>query len=448
MGYIFKAKDGRPLTRPISYPATDEQVYNQLKSLADDGLITVSAGGGKSSGITISGMPKFYVNGDLTGISKENPKNATFVFEYGNVIKTGTVNIKWQGTSSLMYPKKNYTIKLFYDKKRKNKCKLNFNGWGEQNKFCLKANYIDHSHARNIVSAKLWGDIVATRKNTAPTKLGEAPNFGAIDGFFIQMYINGDYQGLYTWNIPKDGWMFNMDKEDGTESVLCGENFYSGCFVEPPVIDGSDWSLEYPDDLSPEISASWKNAIQFVIAADDTIFTRDVENYFDLQSLIDYYIFAVVSCGIDSMGKNQLFVTYDNGKTWVASMYDMDSTWGLYWDGGHFIPATSVCQDDYESMNSGMGHPADGNRLYNLLVANFWGEICARYTELRASVFDADYIKLRFNNFWQYTTDAMFAEDVVINPYIPQKNVDFKSQIEDFIDDRLDYTDSFFVEGE
>ena len=50
------------------------------------------------------------------------------------------ITIKCQGTSSMKYPKKNFTIKLFSDETRNEKLKKDFYGWGKQNKFCLKAN--------------------------------------------------------------------------------------------------------------------------------------------------------------------------------------------------------------------------------------------------------------------------------------------------------------------
>ena len=71
--------------------------------------------------------------------------------------------------------------------------------WGTQKKYCLKANYVDFSHCRNIVAAKLWGQAVRSRP-TRNDKLYGLPNGGAIDGFPIMVAINGEYQGIYTFN--------------------------------------------------------------------------------------------------------------------------------------------------------------------------------------------------------------------------------------------------------
>ena len=100
-------------------------------------------------------LPRVFFTGDIAGMSKEISKDLKFKYISKTAQYEGIANMKWQGSSSLNYPKKNFTIKLYTDETKANKMKKNFRNWGAQNKFCLKANYIDHTHARNIVSAKI-----------------------------------------------------------------------------------------------------------------------------------------------------------------------------------------------------------------------------------------------------------------------------------------------------
>ena len=53
------------------------------------------------------------------------------------------------------YPKKNQTVKMYADAEKTTPIRFNFDRWGEQYKHVYKANWIDFSHARNIVSAQL-----------------------------------------------------------------------------------------------------------------------------------------------------------------------------------------------------------------------------------------------------------------------------------------------------
>lgn len=358
----------------------------------------------------------------------------------------GVCEIKCQGTSSMAYPKKNFTIKAYTDTTLEDKIKFNFRGWGAQQKFCYKANWIDITHARNIVSARLWGDVVRSRANysTMPEELRTAPNMGAVDGFFAKVYANGVYQGRYTINIPKDKWMANMDDELETHCILCGENYGSGCFRAAALIDGTDWSDEVHDEVPASILARWNECIRFVRESSDTEFQERIGEYFDLESLIDYDIFALVSCGLDSMGKNQLYMTYD-GQKWYASMYDLDSTWGLYHNGGSVVPA-KYGRYQYEDYVNGR----EGNLLYARLEALFADQIQARYQELKAGALSMGNIISRFEHFMGACPADLVAEDYASTTAngafvnIPSKSLTSLQHIRNFVAARYPYCDEYF----
>lgn len=385
-------------------------------------------------------IPKVFFEGDISGMSKNDEK--VLRFSYISKTKTirGYVKMKWQGTSSIAYPKKNFTIKMFTDESCETKDKHIFKDWNHKtNKYVLKANYIDHSHARNIVSARLWSDVVASRTDydSLPTELKSSPNNGAIDGFPIKLYLNAKYEGLYTWNIGKEGWIYGMtDDENPNYAVLCGEDYNSGCFRAPANINGSDWSLEYPDILTDEIKTSWNNAISFVMNNDGENFKTGLSNYFDVNSLIDYYIFAYFSCGLDSMGKNQIYTTYD-GTKWYANMYDMDSTWGMYWNGQRFVSTTYKCQENYESMVDGRL----GNLLYQKLVENFNIEIYDRYVELRKGALSIENVFTRFERFTDIIPNDLYSEDGEIYTTIPSLTTNNIKQIRSYTQNRAKYVD-------
>lgn len=387
---------------------------------------------------SVKSLPTLYMSGDVTGMSKVNEKFVRFKYVDGTMIKRGYNTIKWQGDSSLSYPKKNYTIKLYCDKNKKCKQLLDF-GWGKQNKYVLKANYIDHSHARNIVSARLWSQIVNSRGTYSYTNVKDTPNNGAIDGMPIIVYLNGTYLGLYTFNIPKDKWMFGMDDGISTQAVVGSENYVEGCFRSSSnPLNG--WSAEFPDELPTEIQTSFKTAYNFVVNNTGADFKSGLSNYFDVQSLIDYYIFGYVICHLDGFGKNQLLATYD-GIHWSMMAYDMDSTFGLFWNGSKFVSTDYRCQEDYQSVVDGPSG-TNGNELFNKLKDNFKAEIYERYTELREDVLSLDNIKFEFEKFMNSITFKEYLNDIKTNTGVPQKTVDHLKQIEEYIEARLPYVDT------
>lgn len=357
----------------------------------------------------------------------------------------GYVDIKCQGNSSMSYNKKNFTIKTFKEQEKTNKLKIDFKGWGKQSKFVLKANWIDITHARNVVSARLWGDVIKTRSDYAtalPELLRTSPNQGAIDGFPVLVYSNGVYQGRYTLNIPKDKWMSNMDDALDTHCILCGENYQSGCFRALPNINGSDWTDELHDVVPATIKTSWTNAIKFVMNSSDAEFKANLSNYFDVNSLIDYYLYGLVSTNLDGFGKNQLFFTYD-GIHWIASVYDLDSTWGLWWNGGSFV-STTYSRKEFQDHKDGQG-----NLLYDRLEPLFIPQLKARYAELRKEVLSASHIIQKFEEFNQVCPKDIVQEDYASTTGggkftgIPSKTTNNIQQLRSYIVERLTYVDSY-----
>ncbi len=395
-------------------------------------------------------MPRIYFSEGTLPTSK----TAT-VMKFDYYSKTneyhGYVDIKCQGNSSMAYPKKNFTIKPYQDKAKTKKLKIDFKGWGKQSKFVLKANWIDITHARNVVSARLWGDIVKTRTDYAtalPELLRTSPNQGAVDGFPVLVYSNGVYQGRYTLNIPKDGWMSNMDDTLDTHCILCGENYQSGCFRALPQINGTDWSDELHDVVPATIKTSWTNVINFVMTSSDTEFKANLGNYFDVNSLIDYLLYGIVSTGLDAFGKNQIYFTYD-GIKWIAGMYDMDSTWGLWWNGANFV-ATDYAREDFQDLkDEGNGVVKQGNLLYLRLQQLFIPQLKTRYTELRKDVLSASHIIQKFEEFNQVCPKDIVQEDYASTTGegkftgIPSKTTNNIQQLRNNIVARLTYVDSY-----
>ncbi len=318
----------------------------------------------------------------------------------------GWCKTKAQGNSSLAYPKKNQTVKLYADADCTEKLQVDFRGWGAQNKFCFKANWIDLTQARNVVSARLWGDVVKSRASydTLPEQLRTSPNQGAVDGFPVKVYADGIYQGRYTLNIPKGAWMANLDAQQESHSMLCGENFESGCFRAEANIDGNDWTDEIHDTVPEAIKSRWNEVIDFVRNSTDEEFVSGIGDCFDVESLIDYYIFGMVSCGLDAFGKNQIYMTYD-GSRWYASMYDMDSTWGLYWDGSKLV------SHDYprSSFEDFVGR--EGNLLYIRMANLFKEQIEQRWNVLKHGALSVENIINRFERFTDIAPPYLVEED-------------------------------------
>lgn len=390
-------------------------------------------------------IPKVFLNGDEFGNMTRDKNEVNMELDYKSKTKSfhAYIKIKWQGSSSLSHAKKNFTIKMYSDDIRDTKQKLAFKDWGtKSHKYVLKANFIDHTHARNVVSARLWSDIVESRNDyeNLPEELRTSPNNGAVDGFPIKLYVNGVYQGLYTWNIPKDGWMNNMDDALDTHCMLCGEmnsvtQGENPCMFRSASVIG--WTDELHDTMPDNIKTSWTNFITFVMNSTNEEFIANAENYFDVQSVIDYCIFTRVDAGIDNLGKNQMFFTYD-GTRWLESVYDLDSTWGSnaygkLIDGGE----TLEFQTDYINVTEG----GVTNLLYERVENLFMDRLKSRYKELRSGALSVANIINRFERFTDIIGNDLYEEDATVYS-IPSATTSNIKQLRNYTVARLEYMDA------
>ena len=352
------------------------------------------------------------------------------------------IKIKCQGSSSMNYDKKNFTVTLYQDEARTIPLYITIPGWNHaSNKFVFKANYVDHSHARNIIAARLWAEVVASRPDydALPEEYRNSPNNGAIDGFSIIVYTNGSYQGLYTWNIGKDAWLWGMNEDNPNHILLCAETNTNNEVEDTPCnfralwggVNEVDWSVEVGEN-SETVKTNLNNLISCVKDTDDDTFKATIGTYINIPSVIDYWLHQYVICGLDGLAKNMLLGTYV-GNRYLMGAYDMDSTFGLWWTGGSFVDSGYRCPEDYQEKR---------NLLFERVNALCGAEVRDRYTELRKTVYSYGNIMSKFEAFMGAIGKDVYEDDLVPYPDIPSADTNNIWQIRNFVRDRLAYCDS------
>ncbi len=394
--------------------------------------------------ITLSdiGMPIVELSGDISTVSKENELIVGFSYEDSAQAFTCNAEIKVQGASSANYPKKNFTVKLLKENGKKHKVEL-VDGWGEENKYCMKANYADFSQARNVVSAKIWGDVVKSRN--LDDELSALANGGAIDGYPIAVYNNGQFLGLYTMNIPKDKWMLGMeDSDEKTQAILMGDSWHESVKLHEPMnedFQSSGWELEYASNEDSEVDndttwvvTSFNKLINFVLNNDGEDFKNGISAYADVDKCIDAMLYTHVICGGDNLAKNILWVTYD-GTHWYSTVYDMDSTWGMYWNGSFIYTPETMNMTEMTSQNSNI------NLLWEKIFENFYDRVVERYFELRQGALSMENIRMRFDAFFALIPDLVYEAEKARWTEVPSQEINNKAQILDFAQKHLEKLD-------
>ena len=316
-------------------------------------------------------LPIMLISGDTSGMNHDTAKNITYKFKNGHTYLEGHGTLKWQGSSSTTFPKKAYRLKTTKsDFQSKNKIKV-IPSWDYHHKFNIKAYYNDGLLSRDPVAAQVGGAIWAQR-NDLPKDLVKEDNFGFIDGFPILLYINNQFQGVYSFNLPRPEFdytkwaIMGAEYNDITESKKIGS--------EGVKLDGSDFESLNPEDTpTAEEKTAVTELIRWVINSSDEEFKNNLDKHFNINSLIDYVVFTNIVGARDAYGKNQILMTWD-GKIWYYQSYDLDCIYNANWMGGKTFESPQVGDELYFGSN---------NNLFVKFSRLFKDKIAQRYQEVR-----------------------------------------------------------------
>ena len=414
-------------------------------------------------------LPKVYITGDITGISAENYVDVMcqYVNAYNQTEFTDYATIAWQGSSSLNFPVKNYKIKLFTDEEREEKSKRTFRDWHATNNYHLKANFGD---CTNFMNNMMMHYLTKSYQYLEPLPRENARY--TVDGFPILLYVNNEFSGIYFWNLKQDDKVYNLNEEikDETtgeiiqEADLCyqagradrynnaGNN---SCAFVYGALDANGLSFA---DAHAEIDHYWEDrvwdkvdnhpdvlydTIQWVSEATDEEFKANLSKYFNVDYLINYFV-CIYTCGmIDSKAKNFNMLYFPEKGVWYPTFWDMDKAFGSGFNTGtvpytiEFTPKTDAV---YE-------FDAPASRLFDKLIANFWEECCAKYEELRQTLFTVAQVEDSVNAVWGLATAEMVAENKAVK-YDGTSYTGFKTDgasfVVDWAEQRFAFMDSIF----
>ena len=347
-------------------------------------------------------LPTIYVYGDTTGISKDDRVKVRINYmstdetKYGSSFDLNNCELHWQGTSSLQYPVKNYRIRL-YDEFGEKYMYSPFPNGIKENLFCLKADMMDSAHYRNTGNATYINDNLYSG-TLNPAQQIDANVRNTIDGFPINLYINGEYIGVFNFNNDKsDKKVFGLTKSFPqciSYEVSANSNTTAGAFNKWTSATGltekqyyyNDFELRYSSRSQDADENNWditplKTLVDWVSDADETEFRTNLDQHFNRRYLIDYYIFTMTAGLIDNFGKNMMLTTWDS-QIFYPQFYDCDSCLSLNNSGyRRYDPYIEVTPDVFNTSDS---------KLWTKLTQYLWDEIVVRYRELRQSTLTYD----------------------------------------------------------
>ena len=247
------------------------------------------------------------------------------------------IDLSYQGSSSMAYAKKNFAMDILNEDG--SSCDIKIGDWPVMDSYNFKANFIDFTQSRNVTIARLAYQAACTRPygqrfgwelpySPGVTSLRDRfddGSRGTIDGFPMELFINGEYWGLYTFNIKKTRKNFNMKKGEDIKIIMGAETHNSYIdFYE------SQWDFKNPDPVTPVTLEKVRRLFtwQRDIDRGRADFLSTYKDYWLKDQWIDYFIFITLFYAPDCYWKNGMLCTWD-GDRWAFMLYDLDTTFGV-----------------------------------------------------------------------------------------------------------------------
>lgn len=441
-------------------------------------------------------LSKLGLSGAIEGKNYNIPAVIEFWDMQGNYFKKNAY-LSGQGSSSMKYIKKNIAIDLFDSEIGGESFSVKFGEWVPQDSFHLKAYYTDPFRGIGVIGYSIYNDIVKTRglekdyvwkrallntdiiTPTNPNVNGKKEvllytESGARcfpDGFPCMVFQNGEFWGLYSFQLKKHRSNYCLNKKtaehihldgnisetslfnaNGDSSLIQWKNINKvGFEIRNPkplyLMDGSvydadinsgeliDETSEFYDESKHKTCAKVKKyIIDFsktlaTIKAAENVYLGNktdenlktikdtLETYFDSENLIDYLITCDVLRNTDGFADNWQWVTY-NGVKWYVCLYDVDNILGNHWQPVQTInpPLTGKHITQIITYSSMMKY----------ITTYYTSELEERYAYLRKNgIIDAERIitkirdwMLRFGGQYAYELEANKWTDFIKNDNI------------------------------
>ena len=292
----------------------------------------------------------------------------------GNYFKKPCI-INAQGSGSLRLPKKNVSIDLLNEDG--SDFVLKIGRWVSQSSFHIKAYYEDITRGLAAVCYDIWDDMLAVdgvksnavwKKALIGADVGTAHNLMYSEdnltkrmdnepvnhplGFPCVMFLNGEFYGVFSWQLKKHRDNYAMKKNNNSHIHLDGNGLgYAGFFggtidwtgfeVRNPKglknMDGTSYDGDNPQEIQAgpvkdaivRLSLFIENITEVYNehGADSTQFKNMFEEYFDPQNVCDYIVFSDFISNVDGVDRNWQYITYDGLKWWICP-YDLDLCFG------------------------------------------------------------------------------------------------------------------------
>lgn len=337
--------------------------------------------------------------------------------------------------------KPDYIVSLFQDQALTTPATMDIPGIGEVSRFYMLGSGADITFSRNIVSSMIWADLVESRSGAVAEHLREGNAFCA-DFKPVLCYSNGAYHGAYSISRPLGPDTLALQENENSGGMQAMIIMNSSNTNHTLSLDRQDFTVLYSsDDDLHAVEQSLNAMLSFVNETEDSAeFRRNVGQYLDVPSMIDYIHFVYFTYATYNSTRNVIWATLD-GQIWFPTPFYLFGTFGLRYDGSAILNPENgvpVWRSD------GSVDPRNSSNLYKKIIANFGSEFFARYWSLRETVFDSDFLSERFSTYMSGIPQEAYQYEAAVWPDSPSVRLTSLEQITGFIQKRIAVLDELY----
>ena len=307
------------------------------------------------------------------------------------------MGVEFRGSTAQRFPKKPYKIEFVDgpDLDAADGLDVQFPGLRDDDDWILDAAYRDTTFVRNLVSMDIWNDL---RGYAYIDDQGSPEGQPALMGGLVEVVLDNQYQGIHVLQERLDRKL--LDLSQGTESALfkADSNLATLEFISSV---REDFEQDYPDFPEMDSYSILENLISFVNNSTDQQFVDGIEDFVDIDSVVDYFLFNLITMATDNLKKNYFLYRNESGKL-LMTPWDFDSTFGISWTGEDFP------DDNYWPPSQSRGgycmRAAEPNCNFlisrlSVVSTEFNTRLTARWIELKNNIYSIDSLSGRFQEY-------------------------------------------------
>lgn len=315
---------------------------------------------------------------------------------------------RYRGATTLNYPKRSFNIK-FKDEEGEDLDTTFFN-IRSKDKWILDAMSIDRIKMRNRICFDIWNEYSKMPYET------EFEGRNGTKGVFVEMILNGEYNGIYCFTDRIDRKLLDLKKYKMSvdsvvtiRGVLYKSNLWDNTGItnsqlnpnaKMDSVEWNNWELQYPDKYYGE--EAWNPLLNLYNVCSGNELINDSEYYFYEENVIDFHLLVIAMNLIDNGNKN-LFLSNKNitkENPFVFTPWDMDTSLGGYYDGRYF--GGTYDETDIASLRIHKNEPFA--TLWNNNVNNYRNNMAKRWNELRNGALSIDSVESKLMRYAELFT--------------------------------------------